>query len=264
MHRASSSVSRRLLPAVLLLPVLLGLGACGGADKIVFVYPDEALDFQLRNLKMPAVYIDAVTDMRPPEQRQGQGHFFTIVYPKDEAWEVPATQVYGEALAKDLAQTHMLELVPLRAQAEYTLSADLFSMACRLERSPAAFLLTGAIGAGAGVALGEDGSDRAKLAAVLGAVAIAAIPVPTRNIAEVDVRLTLRDNDGDIVWQKACLGEVDENKYLTPTAREDQQLVNEHLTRAVKRANACLLGQLRQFLLEEGQRRAEETEKAGG
>ena len=29
----------------------------------------------------------------------------------------------------------------------------------------------------------------------------------------------------------------------------DQELVNEHLTKAVKRANACLLGQLRQEFL---------------
>ena len=35
---------------------------------------------------------------------------------------------------------------------------------------------------------------------------------------------------------------------ITPTARQDQQLVTRNLTRAVKRANACLIGQLRQTL----------------
>ena len=35
---------------------------------------------------------------------------------------------------------------------------------------------------------------------------------------------------------------------ITPTARPDQQLVTRNLTRAVKRANACLVGQLRQTL----------------
>lgn len=251
-----------LLPAVLGL-LLLGVASCGGNSKIAFIYPDEALDFQVRNLKTPSLYIDSVTDMRPPEQRQGQGHFFTITYPKDDAWEVPATQVYGEALAQDLAQTHLVELVALHAQADYILSADLLSMGCELRRSPAAFLLTGAIGAGAGMAVGDDASHRIKLGAVLAAISMVAIPVPTRNHAEADVRLTLKDRSGNILWQKSCLGELDENKYLTATAREDQQLVNEQLTKAVKRANACLLGQLRQFLLEEAGRQAGEAGATG-
>ncbi len=239
---------RALLLASLVL-VLMGVASCGTQD-IVFVYPDEALDFQLRNLKMPAVYIDTVTDLRPLEQRSGEGHFFTIIYPKDEAWEVPATQIYAEALAQDLDQTNLVELVPLQAQADYILSMDLLSLSCKLKRSPAAFLLAGAIGAGAGMALGDDTSHRIKLGAVLAAIMMVAVPVPTDNHAEAEVQLTLKDRTGNILWQKSCLGEVDEKKYLTATAREDQQLVNEHLTKAVKRANACLLGQMRQYLLE--------------
>jgi hypothetical protein len=229
--------------------LLLFLAGCG-SDKILFVYPDEAVDFSLQRPKMPAIYIDTVTDMRPLEQRQGQGKFFTITYPNDEAWEVPATQIYAEALAQDLEQTHLVELVPLHAQADYVLSVDLLSMGCRLERSPASFLLTGAIGAGLGMVLGDDGSHRTKLAVGLGAVAILAIPVPTANRAEAEVRMTLKDTSGNILWQKSCLGEYEAKKYLTPTARQDQQLVNEHLTKAVKRSNACLLGQLRQELLQ--------------
>ncbi len=230
---------------VAILFVVLGVSSCG-SDKIIFVYPDEAVDFQLRNLKMPALYIDSVTDMRPLEQRQGQGHFFGITYPKDEAWEVPATQIYAEALAQDLEQTHLVELVPLHSQADYILSVDLLSMGCRLQRSPAAFLLPGLIGVGAGMALGSDSSDRAKLSVALAAVAILAIPVPTKNHAEAEVRMTLKDRSGNVLWQKSCYGEIDTKKYITSTARQDQELVNEHLTKAVKRANACLLGQLRQ------------------
>lgn len=241
---------QRPLLLALMLAAMTGLTGCGGG-KIAFIYPDEALDFQLRNLKTPAVYVDSVTDMRPPLQRQGQGHFFTITYPKDSSWVVPPTQIYAEALAQDLEQTHLVELVPLHAQADYILSLDLLSLSCQLRRSPASFLLAGAIGAGAGLALGEDGSDRAKLGAVLAAIGIVAIPVPTTNHAEAEVRLTLKDRAGNIVWQKSCLGEVTENKYITATSRQDQELVDEHLTRAVKRANACLLGQMRQFLLED-------------
>ena len=249
-HAHMSRIRRVLLPPLMAM-ILLGMTACG-SQKITFVYPDEALDFRLQNLKMPAVYVDTVTDMRPLEQREGEGHFFKITYPKDEAWEVPATQIYAEALAQDLEQTHLVELVPLHAQADYVLSLDLLSMSCQLKRSPAAFLLAGAIGAGVGMALGDDASHRAKLGGTLAVIGMVTIPLPTTNHAEAEVRLTLKDRRGDILWQKSCLGEYQARKYLTATAREDQQLVNEHLTKAVKRANACLLGQLRQYLLEHG------------
>jgi len=252
MPRYESNAVQRLPLLSLILLVLLGVASCG-SHKIAFIYPDEVLDFQLRNLKTPRVYMDSVTDMRPPEQRQGQGHFFDISYPADHAWEVPATQTYAEALAQDLEQTSLVELVPLQAQADYVLSLDLLSLGCELKRSPAAFLVTGMIGAGAGMALGDDASHRAKLGTVLALVSMAAIPVPTENHAEAEVRLTLKDRSGDILWQKSCLGEVDTRKYLSVTAREDQKLVNEHLTKAVKRANACLLGQLRQYLLTNAQ-----------
>ena len=244
LHAQNSGINRWVF-TFLILTVLLGVSSCG-SDKITFVYPDEAIDFQLRNLKMPGLYIDTVTDMRPLEQRQGQGHFFGITYPSDEAWEMPATQIYAEALAQDLEQTHLVELVPLHSQADYILSVDLLSMSCRLQRSPAAFLLPAALGAGAGMALGSDGSHRAKLAVALAAVAILAIPVPTSNNAEAEIRMTLKDRTGNVLWQKSCLGEYKAKKYMTSTARQDQELVNEHLTKAVKRANACLLGQLRQ------------------
>jgi hypothetical protein len=237
---------QRIIPCVILLAVL---GGCS-SEPVVFVYPDEELDFRMRNLGVPSLYLGEVTDMRPPEQRAGEGKFFKITYPKDSAWEVPATQIYAEALAQDVEQTHLFELVPLRGQADYTLTMDLLAMGCQLRRSPAAFLLTGGIGAAVGMTLGNDAGSRAGYAAALAAVGILAIPVPTKNHAECEVRLTLEDAHGDVVWQKSCLGEYEAEKFLTATAREDQQLVNEHLTRAVKRANACLLGQLRQHLLE--------------
>jgi hypothetical protein len=230
---------------------LLAVAGCS-SSKIVFVYPDEAFDFRYQEGEPPTLYVDGVSDLRPPEQRQGQGHFFGISYPKDEAWEVPPTQVYAEALAQDLEQTALFELVPLRGEARYVLSADLLSFGCRLERSPWSFLLTGAVGAGVGMAAGDDASHRVKLASALAVVGMMAIPVSTSNTAEAEVRLTLKDPTGDVVWQASCLGEVQASKSITPTARQDQELVNEHLTRAVKRANACLMGQLRQFLVEQG------------
>lgn len=240
---------RGLVLSLLVSVVSVVFGGCG-SEKIFMAYPDEAIDFSLRGKPMPALYIDTVTDMRPVEQREGQGSFFKITFPDDESWEAPATTIYAEALAQDLEQTQLVELVPLHSQADYVLSVDLMSMGNRLERSPASFLLTGALGAGLGMVLGEDGSDRAKLAVGLGVISMLAVPVPTQNRAEAEVRMTLKDRQGEVLWQKTCYGEYEGKSFMTPTARQDQKLVNEYLTKAVKRANGCLLGQLRQQFVE--------------
>jgi hypothetical protein len=238
---------KRLALACAMLPLLLALSACS-SRRITFIYPDEAVNLALVGSRTPAVYIDVVNDLRPPVQRQGEGHFFRITFPKDQAWEAPATRIYAEALAQDLEQTGLVELVPLAAQADYLLSADLLSFTCQLQRSPTSYLLPGLIGGAVGAAMGGDGSHRLKLGAAMAIGGVLAIPVPTNHRAEAEVRLTLRDRRGDIVWQKACLGEISDRTYITPTARLDQELVTRNLTRAVKRANACLFGQLRQVL----------------
>ena len=243
---------------LLLLPLLLVVGACS-SPKIVFNYPGEEIDFQLENVRTPSVYLDSVSDMRPPKQRQGQGHFMGIDFPKDESWERPVSEIYAEALAQDVEQTHLVQIVPLRGQADYVLSADILSMGCRFDRSAGSFLLPAALGGALGLALGEDGSDRAKLGIALGAVAVVAVPMPSKNRAEAEVRLTLKDRTGDILWQKSCLGEFEKKVYASATSRQDQRFVDEHLTKAVKRANACLLGQLRQFLLENPLTQTEEA-----
>ena len=64
------------------------------------------------------------------------------------------------------------------------------------------------------------------------------------------VRMRLKDQSGNVLWEKACLGEFSKKKYMTPVASPGQELVNEYLTKAVKRANACLLGQLRQEFID--------------
>lgn len=237
-----------LLPLLPVLPLLLVAGCSQRA--IVLKYPGEALDFREGSMVAPPITIDRVSDLRPAAQRLGQGHFFGITFPKDTAWDRPATEIYGQALAQDLDQTHLVQLVPLPAQAQYVLSADLLSLGCRLQRSPGGLLLAGAIGAGLGMVLGEDASDRAKQAAVFGVLAMAAVPMPAHCRAEAEVRLTLRNTRGETVWQASCLGEYEGKKYMSPTARQDQEVVDEYLTKAIKRANACLLGQLRQTLVD--------------
>ncbi len=245
----SSSLGRRLElmgPAFVL--ALMLLGGCG-SPKIVLHYPSESIDFSQGTSHIPTLFIDKVTDMRPVEQRTGQGHFFTIRYPKDSAWAQPAAEVYGQALAQDLAQTQLVELVPFPGQAEFVLSADLLSMGSTMQRSPSSYFVTAAVGIGLGMALGDDASGRAGRALLFGALSTAAIPMPTRHHAEAEVRMTLRDADGKIVWQESCYGEYEGRKSLAPAAREDQELVDRFLARAIKRADGCLLGQLRQALL---------------
>ena len=242
------AVGTRLL---LLVFLLIGIGSCG-SSHIVFNYPNEELDFQLRNLRTPAVYIESVTDMRPAGQKTGGGYFREITFPKEADWAVAPATVYAEALAQDLEQTHLMELVPLRAQADYVLSADLLSLGCKFRRPWSSFLVPGSLGFAVGLAAGSDASDRIKLGAVLGAVGVLAVPMASRNQAEAEVRLTLKDTSGNILWQATCLGEVVDKVHVTATSRQDQNLVDRSLPKAVKKCNACLLGQLRQVVMELG------------
>jgi hypothetical protein len=241
----------RLVFLGMLFSLLLGAGSCGGPG-IVLNYPAEELDFQLRNLKTPALYIESVTDMRSAEQRRGGGHFLRIDYPKQGDWLVDPTTVYAEALAQDVEQTHLVELVPLRGQADYVLSADVLSLGCRFERSWSSYFFPALLGAGVGVAAGDDMSHRVKLGAVLGAVAVMATPMSSKNRAEAEVRLTLKDKTGNVLWQATCLGEMEDRVFVAATSRRDQDLVDRFLPAAIKKCNACLLGQMRQAMIELG------------
>ncbi len=236
------------LAAVGLLFLLFFSGGCGSA-KIQLDYPGEILEFNQGGAHIPTLFIDKIVDMRPIQQRTGTGHFFSITYPKDKAWSEPVEKVYGEALAQDLAQTQLVELVPFPGQAEFILSVDLLSLTSQLQRSPRNLLLTTVAGASLGMVLGEDASGRFKAGLLASILAAAAIPLPTQHHAEAEARMTLRDNSGKIVWQEACYGEYNGRKSMAPIAREDQELVDRFLTKAIKRANGCLLGQLQNAFL---------------
>ena len=237
------------LAAILALPLL---ASCGGGGDIRFDYPAEKVDLQLRNLRTPALYIDSVVDRRPVEQRTGGGYFLRIRFPKADDWADDPAVMYAEALAQDVEQTHLVELVPLRAQADYVLSAELLSLGCEFERSATSFLIPGLIGSGIGLAFGDGLSSRLKRAAAGAAIAIIATPMPSHNRAEAEVRLTLKDMTGNVLWQAECLGEESDKVYATATSRQDKKLVNRFLPRAIKKCNGCLVGQLRARLLELG------------
>lgn len=244
-------MSRKVRAYILLMPMCLLLLASCSTSNIHFIYPDETADMSLRIARMPMFYIDAVRDLRPIEQREGQGKVWGITYPGDDAWSRPATLIYADALAQDLEQTHLVELVPLQAQAEFIMTVDLLSMSNRLERKASGLLFSAGVGIALGMLLGDDASHRAKLAVGLGILSALAIPVKTHHRAEAEVRLKVRNRQGETIWEETCKGEVEDQTYMPFTARSDQKLVDEYLTRAVKRANGCLLQRLRPFLIEQ-------------
>lgn len=228
------------------------LGSCGG-PRIDLPYPDEmAGNVFADSLPPPRVFLGSVEDLRPAAQHKGQGSFFGITYPGDDGWVHPVDQLYRAALAKDLAQTRVVELTPLPRQAAYTLSAEIYSLACHLQRSPGAYLLPMSAGMLGGMVFGDTPSDRVRTGLVAGLALMIATPMPTPQRAECEVRLTLRDMAGEVVWQQTCLGEIEGHIYVPATSRDDKKQAEKSLPRAVKRCNACLLGQLRQYLVEAG------------
>ena len=80
------------------------------------------------------------------------------------------------------------------------------------------------------------------------AIAMLAIPLPAEFQAQAEVRLTMRDSEDKIVWRETCIGQINEEKWLAATSRKDKILAEQKMPLALKRCNACLLGQLRQFL----------------
>ncbi len=229
---------------------LLPLFAACGVQRMTMEYPDEKVDYSFVGTQTKSLYLDLVRDVRPLEQHQGRGRMLNILYPSDNAWTVPVRTMYRNALVQDIKQTQLVEMVPLRGQADFTLTAEIISLTCRLKRSPAAFLWPTIAGMGLGMVAGSDTSDRIKVGLVASAAAIMATPMPAIHRAEAEVRLILRDKNQERVWERTCLGEVVETIYPPATANPDQEWLDRFLTKAIKRCNGCLLGQLRQALIE--------------
>ncbi|HPF33826.1 MAG TPA: hypothetical protein P5571_03545 [Candidatus Krumholzibacteria bacterium] len=241
----------RVPKSVIVLAGLMALVLLNGCSRppIEFPYADERYTYPDAALGAARVHLGQVRDVRPPEQRQGEGRFLGITYPADRRWAAPVAQLYREALTRDLVQTSLCELTALPAQADYVLEAEIESFHVRMTRSAMSYLLPPAAGLVGGFALGDDTGSSLRRAAVLSVVAFGALPMPADQHAEVQVRLLLRDRAGEVVWEQTCLGEVDDRVGEAVTARRDKLFAERYLPQAVKRANACLLGQLRQYLV---------------
>lgn len=235
----------------LVLCALLGAALLAGCSRqpIGFPYADERYTYPDPALGAPTVHLAEVRDVRPPEQRRGQGRFLGVTYPADHRWQLPVAQMYREALTRDLVQTELCELVPLASQADYQLEAEIESFHVRMTRGAVSFLVPPAVGLVGGFLLGDDTASSLRRAAVLSVVAYGALPMPADQRAEVVVRLRLRDAAGAVVWEQTCMGEITDRVGEAVTSRRDKLFAERYLPQAVKRANACLLGQLRQFLV---------------
>ncbi len=233
------------LVACVLLP--LALSSCS-TQTVTLHYPDEEIVFPESGLAPPRLHIAKVEDRRPGVQRRGQGKFLDITFPSDESWDPAVRDIYRDALSRDIAQTQLAELTPLPSQADYTVEAVIHSFHCRMTRSGASYLLPPAVGMLGGFVWGDDTSARLKRGAVLGVVALGAMPMPLHVTAEAEVELVLRDGRGEKVWSEVCIGQVEDDRGVPTVSRPDKSLAERYMPQAVKRCNACLLGQMRQFL----------------
>lgn len=238
----------KLVPIILILGTLGTLVGCG-ASRVRFHYPGESLVYPRLGDQTPRLYVDLVNDLRPQTQRAGVGRQTTIRFPSDENWEAPVNQIYYQALVQDLTQTDLFEVVPLRSQADFILEVDLEHLGCRVTRDPRGWIGAGLLGAGLGFVVSSSPGG-ALVGALLG---IGAVPVPTEIRAVSQVTLRVYDRDQELFFERACLGEIEKRVWEGMTTRKDQEWVDQYLTVAVKRCNACLLGQLRQALVEAGE-----------
>jgi hypothetical protein len=225
------------------------LAGCGGA-RVGFPYSRESLVFPPTESRLPRLQLLPVVDERPAAQREGRGHFVGITFPDDASWSRPVADLYRDALLQDIAQTNLAETVPLSTQADYTLEATIYSFHCRMERSGVSYLLPVGVGMAGGFFWGDDASSKLKRGLVLAVAALGALPVPLRLRAEAETELVLRDRAGKELWRQVCVGEIADTVAEPAVSRRDAHFAQRLLPQAVKRCNACLLGQLRQWLTE--------------
>lgn len=232
-----------------LLLIVLGLIISGcGQGNVQFPYPDEHSNYPVPAKGLPAIYIAGIVDVRPVEQKRGQGMFMDLTFPSNKKWSKPVDQMYRQALAKDITQTSLAVLVENPAEADYKLEAEIYSFACSIDRSIGSFAMPALAGGVTGVVWGDDGNSMLKRGLFSWAIAMLAIPLPAEFQAQAEVRLTMRDSEDKIVWRETCIGQINEEKWLAATSRKDKILAEQKMPLALKRCNACLLGQLRQFL----------------
>ncbi len=242
----------------LLAPLALGavglLAACNNY-RVSVLYPSEGGGNIFVERPQAAIYVAEPVDVRPSADREGRGMIVTLHFPSDDKLDVPATGIVRRALLQDLATTKVAKLVSNPELADYVLDTQLLRMTTTQRRRGGAF----AIPLMAGVALGTLGTldvsaEHGFKLGIAGAVLGTLIPGPNLVGGLVEMHLELKDRvTGEVVWESVCTGSYEKSKSLGLSAREDKKLAEEFLPRALKKANACAIGQIYQVLQQRAQ-----------
>ncbi len=239
----------------LLLTLCLSMAMSAGCSRytVRFLYPKEQNTNFFNDRPALALFVAEPVDLRPSSERRGKGRFLTLRFPADDKLDMPASQIVQRALMQDLLQTRVASLVSNPDNADYVVSTKLTSMTTKLSRPAGAWFFPVAAGLAAGMIAGAstDFSHGFKWG-LAGAFLGTFIPAPANTEATVEVMLELRDRATDeIVWSTTCEGTYAKRIRLGLTAREDKKISEEFLPKALKRANACAVGQLYSFFQEQ-------------
>lgn len=245
------SFLRKTLVVAVFAAVVLSTAGCNDY-RVRFLYPRENRGDFFNARPDVALYVAEPEDLRPSGQRNGSGFFSTLQFPSDDKLEQPPSRIVLRALLQDLNQTRVAALVRNPDNADYVLSSQLLSMTTRLERPLRAWAVPAAVGLAVGglSSIGSDGGTSHFIkTGLVGSVLGTMLPAPAETTGEVKVRLELRDRDtNELLFETTCTGEYRKTITLSLSAREDQRIAEDFLPRALKRANACAVGQLYAFL----------------
>jgi hypothetical protein len=243
---------RRL--SIALLVVLMTMSSLAGCNdyRVRFLYPRESRGDFFNESPQVALYVAEPEDLRPSRERNGSGFLSTIRFPSDDKLDQPPSRIVLRSLLQDLNQTRIATLVRNPDNADYVLSSQLLSMTTKIERGWEAWAIPVAAGLAVG-GLSSIGSDGGKShffkTGAVGAVLGTMLPGPARTTGQVQVKLELRDRDtNELLWETICLGEYSKTIRLAISARDNAQIAEDFLPKALKRANACAVGQLYAYL----------------
>ena len=223
--------------------------------RVRFLYPQETRTNTFNSRPEVSIYVAEPEDLRPSRERQGRGVIHTLHFPPDGKMDQPAVHTVRRAMMQDLLQTRVARLVQNPDNADYILTSQLLSMTTELRRpsSAWAFPLAAGIAVGTIAGVGTDVGHGVKLGLV-GAFLGTFIPAPANTEATVEMKLELRDRlSNDVVWSTTCTGTHERTIRLSLSAREDKKIAEDFLPKALKRANACAVGQLYAHLQEQSE-----------
>ena len=231
-----------------------GLSLIAGCNdyRVRFLYPREGRGAYFNERPEVSLFVAEPQDLRPSKEREGKGWLVTRHFPGDNHLEQSASRITMRALLQDLNQTQLAVLVRNPDNADYRLESRLLNMTTELHRPLTAWavpLATG-VAVGALASIGSDGgaSHFLKTGAV-GVIIGTMFPAPADLRGYVRIEMALVDqSSGEVAWTTTCEGEFTRSMAIAMASRDDQRLAEDFLPKALKRANACAVGQLYAFL----------------